>query len=208
MARRKRDSQSRSKRNFRQRDLKPLVCCVAEGKTEKEYVSALVRKKYGSSVKIVFPGRASDSQSSLKNHLKQARELLKEYKLAKSCWIICDIDKNLDHRADFEAWVGKNPDKHRAAFSHPSIELWFLSHFEKPIGCRTETEATKRLNNHLRGYRKGDRQQLEGLVERTSIAIENNKMLGKTPTVDEIFNQKTGTQIPTFIYYLDKQVGK
>jgi hypothetical protein len=177
----------------------PVFYFICEGDTEIAYFEKLKYHITGLSIKIPHLTNDTDPEG-LVNHAKTVKSL-KNFK--KGDKIICVFDCDLRSKKEED---GKNQQLENASkearlhniticFSNPSVELWFLLHFEpiSPESILTKEDLIKRLKKRIPGYAKtGDFFDHVGCFEElfaikqdhhgnsvfaVDLAIKNSKML-------------------------------
>ena len=162
----------RSKRQFRQRQPRPIIWVVTGGKTERDYLRCqrhlsrwgrfeIKIKNFHNRAKLPLVEKAIDYLDS--------RYKPKDGDLA---WVVLDRDAesgNRDRQEFLEACEMADRNNIRVAHSNDSFELWPLLHFEDVVKPMSANELRRSLNACFPGgYKKDGRiiyQQLEKLGE-------------------------------------------
>ena len=172
--------------------LPPRTIIYCEGtKTEPHYLQAivnLIKEKYRQYAK---DERIKLDQITIKGTARSGRSLY-EYAIDKTApdtkkvWLVYDKD---DFPAeDFNVTPilvathnKKSNTEYHAIWSNECFELWLLLHFIPLESNLSRTEYRRKLkeNDKLPGYKKSDTNIYDRINDKTSIAIENAKLLNK-----------------------------
>lgn len=156
----KRRSSNSLRRSVGSREPKKRVVVVCEGsKTEPEYLKQLNRRTKSALVELVLEDSDATSPKQLverasyllKTSQKEARRTKDVNAKADEVWCVFDID---EHPYLIESVQQAKANGVFLAISNPSIELWFLMHFEDCFAYIHRDSALKRLENYL-DYEKG-----------------------------------------------------
>lgn len=165
----------------KQRRIMVIVC---EGKkTEMNYFKGF-KTRYSNLNIIPLHGKCTDP----KNIVWFAKEQIKEYRLklnqGDGLWCAFDVDDSTDE----EIKIAKdNANKYNiiVALSNPSLELWYLLHFENILSNITRHEVEERLKNFIPDYTKS--KIINHILEnKLIIAIDRAKKLNEKHENDEI----------------------
>lgn len=196
--------QNRGIRKPGTRRLREQVCFVVEGKSEQQYLRALLNERYNN----FTPHFPRTSGSSLVNLVKAARKEERSWKRnqrGQVIWIVCDVDQNAPHRQILEAWLGE-AESHRSALQSVALEGWLLQHQDQSSRPATNEDAFKALVNQWGGYRKGC-EIPKWVIKNTKRACQRERdFLGTSAS--GAWPQERSSQMPHLIAYLDERASQ
>ncbi len=166
----------RRKRGSRAKRLVLLIVC--EGETEKLYFERLRPEvRWVASLNIEIP---QTKERDPLNLVKYAQKLSSEngYSITHGdqIWLVFDMD---EPRRVRKAVREAKKYKYNVALSIPSVELWYLLHYEYLTTSMDSRTVEKRLKHHLPHYKKTDPEIPSKIRDRRDIALENAKKLLK-----------------------------
>ncbi len=171
-------------RKKQKRNLKPTICILVEGETEKTYFNTLRQKhKINISVKPEIV-----KKKSLRKWEEKLREVLQQYD---KVYLLIELDRffndNLREELEYLRELLQNyPDK--IILISPCIELWFLLHFISKINGTQCKQMIQKLREILPNYAKNkNTKKHQQLYNQKNIltAIKNAR------TLDGNFNWET-----------------
>ncbi len=146
---------SRRIQRRRQRSTRRLVLILCEGTVESAYFTRLRRilGKRGVEYKII-PLEGDKLFSALSRTLQQ-----QEWDVVQDAWLVLDTEDQAQFQRRQEKLKSAIPRKYRQrlhlCWSHPSIERWFLLHFEDSSAAFSQAQgAIQRLRQHYSDYSK------------------------------------------------------
>ena len=198
MAKQRQSRRRRGHRSVGQRLRAALVLFAVEGKTEWEYLLALQQARYDR--RLAFRPVARSDKTSLRNLVEAARRAERENR---GChvWIVCDTDKNSDHRERVESWLEEN-DHHHLALTHPSFEYWLLRHIDGEGSPQTAAQAENELKKRMPDYQKGARFHTS-FVEKIESACERECKRRSSIGEPDLWAGDPGTTCHDMIAFLD-----
>lgn len=216
MAKRKRKTRDLESlnRKSRPRSVNVLLFVACEGKTEEEYLRALLNHRYEGRIvlKPIMRGKRAGIRTDIGSLVDGAKRFEVNPDLEGSSrfkgssidmWIICDADpdSNETHKQKLINWLKSQ--NHFAAISANAIEGWLLTHFseKRPV---TPKEALQELRKVYKGYEKGVKISAD-LISRTDEAYAREKQFWKNQEWDgsSVWPEDRVSQMPNLIDYLD-----
>lgn len=166
------------KRNAATRNVGKKILIACEGKcTEHIYLSAIRQdiRLPKERINILPCGYRTDPLSIVqkvideKNHLKHERR----WETTDSAWAVFDGDEHIE--SSLTNWekaihIAKNQIIN-LAITNPSIEFWYLIHFQDHSASISQDKARERLNKHIPNYDKARCYYQEKLKGATQDAI-------------------------------------
>ncbi len=155
---------------------KPVLLIICEGETEKLYFKELKSEVRLASINIVIPKTKERDPLNLVNYARKiSNENGYSIKDSDNVWIVFDMD---DTKRVKKAIHEANKSKYNMALSIPSIELWYLLHYQYTTSIMDNMEVKSQLKRHLPNYKKTDPGVPLILCEKRGMALKNaNKLL-------------------------------
>jgi len=187
-----------SKRNSRKRSVgkKLLIACEGE-KTEPIYFKAIRQELHLSKDQvIVLSPEGTDPLSIVREVCAEKQYLRRERNWVDqkdSAWAVFDGDEHIENNRDnWNQAIQKALSQNiNLAITNPSIEFWYLIHFQDYSAYISRVEAKERLKQNIPIYDKDKCYYKEKLKVRTQDAIDNaNKLdnLAKQNKLSEYAN--------------------
>jgi len=162
------------------KERKNIILIGVEGnnKTERLYFNNFDTGKQNYRIKIAF-GNDTDPHKMILSLSKEIKKLDLDLKNNDKAYCIFDMDTNIDRNKLIQkAKKLANSLGIEIITSTPSIELWFLLHFEYTSKYLTNEELIKRLRKHIPKYEKN--LDIYNLINNDiNKAIKNAKKLEK-----------------------------
>ena len=159
----------------RERKIKPSLLIAAEGRhlTETNYFNGF--KGYDSPYNIVFvPGNATDPKMLLSNTVRYWKRMGFNDDDGDLAAVVVDMDSNPYKAKLLNDLIDNNPEI-RFLISNPTIEIWFLFHFQKnPKRFSNSKNLMNELSKYLKDYEKS-RNYNQILIPKTKEAISNSQ---------------------------------
>lgn len=182
----------------RGRQYSVLYIISPEGKTEKEYFSALdkiikQRKDNKKTIKPLNPDNKSDPkhvQKRMDNYLQNKNKNPKY-----EAWLVVDVDnRDEDKLGSLYNWQ-KNRANYGLAVSNPSFEFWLLLHFEEGTDITSSKDCINRLESkgYLPNYSKTKIDSRKITIDHINNAIRRAKIIDSPPC--KTWPQTTGTTV-------------
>jgi hypothetical protein len=171
------------KRKSPKRDIPRVILIACEGKyTEPEYFKAIRQDLRSVMVKIiVLPHDGTDPLSVVNKVLeeKQDRKHDGNWLDKDSAWAVFDGDEHIQRDSNnwHQAIQKAKKENIQLAITNPSIELWYLIHFQDNSASISQDKARERLNKYIPNYEKARCYYLEKLKGLTQDAIARAKVL-------------------------------
>jgi flavorubredoxin len=165
------------KRNSPSKSIVKKILIACEGKyTEPLYFRAISRDLRLSTVKVIILPHDGTDPLSIVNKLleeRQDRKFEKTWLAGDSAWAVFDGDEHI--QKDLNKWhqVVQMAKKEniKLAITNPSIEFWYLIHFQDNFSNISCSQAEKRLNQHIPNYDKSICYYPDRLKPKTQEAI-------------------------------------
>lgn len=167
---------------------KILIAVEGSNKTEKIYFNNFDTGKEKYSITIA-KGNDTDPLKLVKGLIKEVKKLELDLKNGDKVFCVFDVDTNVKKNCVIkEAITLANKNKIEIITSTPSIELWFLLHFEYTTAYLTNNDLIKRLKNYYSKYTKNTNIYLD--IEKNMLSaikraeklekyqLDNNKTIG------------------------------
>lgn len=173
------------KRNAPKKDVAKKILIACEGKyTEPEYFKAIRQDLRLTTVKIIIlPHDGTDPLSVVNKVLeeKQDRKRDRTWLEEDSAWAVFDGDEHIQRDPNnwHQAIQKAKKENIQLAITNPSIELWYLIHFQDHAASISQDKARERLNKHLPNYDKARCYYQEKLKGLTQDAIARANKLDK-----------------------------
>ena len=165
-------SDKREKR--KERKIKPSLLIAAEGRhlTETNYFNGFIG--YGFPYNISFvPGNATDPETLLSNMTRYWNHMGFSSEEGDLATIVVDLDNNNEKAVLLAEKIRKHP-AIKFLISNPSIEIWFLFHFQKnPKRFMNSKDLIKELSRYIKDYEKSKNYN-DVLFLKTNEAIDNS----------------------------------
>lgn len=180
------------KRNAPKKDIAKKILIACEGKyTEPEYFKAIRQDLRLTTVKIIIlPHDGTDPLSVVNKVLeeKQDRKRDRTWLDEDSAWAVFDGDEHIlrDLNNWHQAIQKAKKENIRLAITNPSIELWYLIHFQDHSANISQDKAEERLNKHIPNYDKARCYYPEQLKPRTHQAIARANKLDELAKRDNL----------------------
>jgi hypothetical protein len=165
-----------------------LVGC--EGKSESHYLDEIRQQKRLSTHRMVILDCPCTDPLGIVNLVLQEREVFRKEKRwtdSDQAWAVFDGDEHRDavplnwnNAIQLAQARGVN-----LAISNPSIELWFLLHFQDQTGHIHRDKAKALLKKHIRDYEKGCTLYSNTLGPLTQLAVERCRNLAAAADRDK-----------------------
>jgi hypothetical protein len=172
------------KRNAPKKEVAKKIMIACEGKyTERLYLKAINQDLRLSTVKItILPHDGTDPLSVVNKVLDKRQDVKREgtWEKEDSAWAVFDGDEHLqkDPNNWHQAIQKAKKENIRLAITNPSIEFWFLLHFQDYSANIPPDKAVKLLKKHIPNYDKSGCYYPEPLNnKRTKDAISRVKDL-------------------------------
>jgi hypothetical protein len=148
------------KRNVPKKEVAKKILIACEGKyTERLYLNAIKQDLRLSTVKItILPHDGTDPLSVVNKVLDKRQDVKREGTWEKEdlAWAVFDGDEHLqkDPNNWHQAIQKAKKENIRLAITNPSIEFWFLLHFQDYSANIPPDKAVKLLKKHIPNYDK------------------------------------------------------
>lgn len=154
-----------------------IICIRTEGKTERQYIEALI-KKHGIKTTIdCKQAKGSDPVTVVRALVREKDNNLKDRAAAKidSFWSVIDTEGAREKLPEAIELASKN--KINMAISHPAFEYWLLLHFERSAKVyANEKELERDLRRLFPMYEK-TLNNVDELIMLYETALENADIL-------------------------------
>ena len=153
-------TKSSFKRNAPKKNVAKKILIACEGKyTEPLYFKAINRELRLPTVKvIVLPHDGTDPLSIINKVLGKRQDIKREGTWEKEdlAWAVFDGDEHIQRDPNnwHQAIQKAKKENIQLAITNPSIELWYLIHFQDHSANISQDKAEKRLNKHIPNYEK------------------------------------------------------
>lgn len=198
MATHQQQRRQRGRRPVQTRLQAELVLFAVEGKTEKEYLTALQKERYDH--RLAFQQIASLNKTSLRNLVEAARKAEKGNR-NRHIWIVCDTDENAAHRDLLHEWLEVS-ERHHVALTHPSIEYWILQHYCDAGAPQTAHDAVRKLREYVPKYKKGMTFS-DAVLKSVDAACDRENRRRPNGDEHELWDRCAGTTCHKMIAFLD-----
>lgn len=191
------------------KERKRIILIGVEGtnKTERLYFNNFDTGKQNYRIKIAF-GNDTDPYKMILSLSKEIKELELNLKEHDKAYCVFDVDTNRDRKVLIQKAIKlANSLGIEVITSTPSIELWFLLHYEYTSKYLTNEELIKRLKKHLPKYEKNFdiyniinenvNKAIKNAKKLEKYQIDNNKQIGSV-------DANPNTEIYKIIEYLNK----
>lgn len=165
-------------RKLRKSKSKILIACEGNNKTEKTYFNNFENRQNNYSISYT-KGNNTDPLKLVKMLVKEINEL--ELNLCEDdrAYLVFDTDMDINKNKMINDALRLARDNNiKVITSTPSIELWFLLHYEYTTSCMTNDEVIKKLKKYYPKYEKNVNIYPE-IVSLINIAIDRAKKLEK-----------------------------
>ena len=144
---------TRRERNIPLRKVHLVIC---EGATEYTYVT-LLQQRLGAPqrLRVIDAGGRGNISEALKDQRKKFADAIQ------SVWLILDTEGRSASKLREESDGWRNVARDQICYSHPTIERWFLLHFEESSAELDPKEVIERLQPYIPGYDKRQAQSKE-----------------------------------------------
>ena len=165
------------KRNLPSKSIAKKILIACEGKhTEPLYFRAISRDLRLSTVKVIILPHDGTDPLSIVNKLLEERQNKKREKTwlsGDSAWAVFDGDEHI--QKDLNKWhqviqIAKK-ENIQLAITNPSIEFWYLIHFQDHFANISSSQAERGLKQHIPNYDKSICYYPERLKPKTEEAI-------------------------------------
>lgn len=176
-------------RNKRYTKNKILIAVEGTNKTEKIYFNNFDSGKEKYSITIA-KGNDTDPLKLVKGLAREIKKLELDLNSGDKAFCVFDVDTNIKKNSVIkEAMSLASKNKIEVITSTPSIELWFLLHFEYTTAFLTNNELIKRLKSYYPKYTKSTNIYLD--IEKNILSaikrakklekyqLDNNRTIGK-----------------------------
>ena len=156
-----------------------IICIRTEGKTEYQYIDALIKKQGIKTTIDCKQSKGSDPMTVVRALVQAKAKNRKDKAAAKidSFWAVVDTEIARENLPEAISLANKN--KINMAISHPSFEYWLLLHFERSAKAyASEKELERDLKHAFPAYEKA-LSNAAGVVELYGVALENIEALRK-----------------------------
>lgn len=143
-------------RNIQNRQERPVLLLIAEGKnvTEKQYLSQYISTSAFYSIKFGNAGNTTDPVGLFKIAKKEWSRLGLNSKKGDKAVVILDLDCD-DQKAEKLAALINDNKNISFVITNPCFELWFLFHFRYTTKqYPSNEELILELKNHIEDYKK------------------------------------------------------
>lgn len=180
----KRRSSAARRRNVGRREPRKRVVVVCEGsKTEPKYLRMLNARSRDALIELEIVDEAATNPKSLVDRACAVKkEAAREHRRTKDpntrideLWCVFDVD---EHPMLREAVQQASDNGVEVAISNPSVEVWFLLHFQDQWAHIDRHDALRSLRVQLPGYEKGA-VDLDDLLGRFEIASDRARRLAQ-----------------------------
>ena len=177
------------KRNVPKKEVAKKILIACEGKyTEPLYLKAIKQDLRLSTVKItILPHDGTDPLSVVNKVLDKRQEVKREGTWEKEdlAWAVFDGDEHIqkDPNNWHQAIQKAKKENIRLAITNPSIEFWYLIHFQEHSSNISQDKAKNHLKQHIPNYDKSGCYYPEPLKKFNQEAIARAKKL------DDLANQ-------------------
>ena len=172
------------KRNAPTRNVGKKILIACEGKqTEPKYFNAIRQDLRLTTVQVLILPHDGTDPLSVVNAVLEARKDKKREKTwfddQDSAWAVFDGDEHIaNNRPNWcQAIQTAKSQKINLAITNPSIEFWYLIHFQDHSATIARDKAKERLKQHLPNYDKAQCYYQKELKVRTKDAIKNANKL-------------------------------
>ena len=171
------------KRNIPKKEVAKKILIACEGKyTEPLYLKAIKQDLRLSTVKItILPHDGTDPLSVVNKVLDKRQEVKREGTWEKEdlAWAVFDGDEHIqkDPNNWHQAIQKAKKENIRLAITNPSIEFWYLIHFQERSSNISQDKAKNHLKQHIPNYDKSGCYYPEPLKKFNQEAIARAKKL-------------------------------
>lgn len=165
-------------RKLRKSKSKILIACEGNNKTEKTYFNNFENRQNNYSISYT-KGNNTDPLKLVKMLVKEINEL--ELNLCEDdrAYLVFDTDMDINKNKMINDALRLARDNNIKVITFtPSIELWFLLHYEYTTSCMNNDEVIKKLRKYYPKYEKNVNIYPE-IVSLINIAIDRAKKLEK-----------------------------
>jgi hypothetical protein len=169
---------------------KILIAC--EGKeTEPKYFNAIRKDLRLSTVQVLVLPHDGTDPLSVVNAVLEARQdakLEKRWEKEDSAWAVFDGDEHITNNpTNWKQAIQKaESQKINLAITNPSIEFWYLIHFQDHFANIQRGKAKELLKQHIPAYDKSVCYYLDFLKPNTSDAIARSNKLSNLSMFNEL----------------------
>lgn len=171
-----------SRRNSYQRQVgtkqpRKIICIRTEGKTEYQYIDALIKKQGIKTTIDCRQAKGSDPVTVVRALVQEKTKNRKDKAAAKidSFWAVVDTEIARENLSEAISLANKN--KINMAISHPAFEYWLLLHFERSAKVyASEKELERDLKRVFPAYEKALNNANE-VAELYETALKNIEIL-------------------------------
>jgi len=156
-----------------------IICIRTEGKTEYQYIDALIKEQGIKATIDCKQAKGSDPVTVVRALVQKKKENRKDKAAAKidSFWAVVDTEIARENLSEAITLANKN--KINMAISHPSFEYWLLLHFERSAKVYSNAKGLEQDLKHVfPSYEKALSNAGE-VVELYETALKNIEVLRK-----------------------------